>query len=83
MKRSGMIQTKKEKIKEAKISEEVETRKHLVDTMGERGNISPQKIAQHGEKDVESVERRTTLQRFTYIIEEEAIGRRSDWWHLY
>ena len=38
-----------------------ETRKHLVDTVGERGNISPQKIAQHGEKDVEKVERRTTF----------------------
>ena len=30
----------------------------------EEGNISPQKIVQHEEKDVESVERRTTLQRF-------------------
>ena len=38
-----------------------ESRKHLVDTVGERGNIGPQKIAQHGEKDVEKVERRTTL----------------------
>ena len=60
-----MIQTGKETIKEDNISEEVEARKHLVDTVGERGNISPQKIAQHGKKDVESVERRTTLQRFS------------------
>ena len=59
-----MIQTVKETIKEDEISEQVEIRKHLVHTVGEKGNISPQKIAQHGEKDVESVERRTTLQRF-------------------
>ena len=55
---------KKETIKEDKISEEVKTRKHLVDTVTGRGNISPQKIVQHGEKDVKSVERKTTLQRF-------------------
>ena len=36
-----MIQTEKETIKEDQISEEVEARKHLVDTSGERGNISP------------------------------------------
>ena len=59
-----MIKTGKETIKEDEISEEMETRKHLVDTVRKRGNISPQKIAQHGEKDVENVERRTTLQRF-------------------
>ena len=60
-----MIQTGKETIKEDNISEELEARKHLVDTVGERGNISPQKTAQHGEKDVESMERRTILQRFS------------------
>ena len=59
-----MIQIEKETIKEDEISEELETRKHLVDNVGERGNESPLEIAQHGEKDVESVERRVTLQRF-------------------
>ena len=39
----------------------MEAIKQLLDTMGERGNISPQKIDQHEEKDVE---RRTTLYRF-------------------
>ena len=60
-----MIQTEKETIKEDKISEEMETRKHLVDIVRERENINPQKIAQHEEKDVEKAERRTTLQKFT------------------
>ena len=59
-----MIQIENERIREDEISEEVETRKHLVNTVGERRNISPQNIAQHEEKDVESVERRTTLHRF-------------------
>ena len=54
-----MIQTETETIWEDKISEEVERRKHLVDTVEERGNISPQKIAQYREKDMERVERRT------------------------
>ena len=63
-----MIQTGKKTIKEDKISEEVETRKHLVDTVGERKNICPEKIAQHGKKDVESVERRTTLQKFAHQL---------------
>ena len=58
------IHTEKETIKEDKISKEVETRKHLVNAVAEKGNIIPQKIAQHGEKDGESVEKRTILQRF-------------------
>ena len=45
------------------ILEEMEAIKHLLDTMAERGNISPQKIDQHEEKDVE---RRTTLHRFAH-----------------
>ena len=45
-----MIQTEKEKIKEDKISEKVETRKHLVDTVGERGNITPQDCPAWGER---------------------------------
>ena len=36
-----MIQIEKETIKEDEISEELETRKHLVDNVGERGNESP------------------------------------------
>ena len=53
-----MIQTEKETTKKNQISVEVEARKHLVDTMGERGNISLRKIGQHGEKDVESAEKK-------------------------
>ena len=56
-----MIQTEKETIREDKISEEVEAIKHLKNTLGERGNIRPQKIAQREEKDLGSLERRTTL----------------------
>lgn len=56
-----MIQREKETIKDDKNPGEVEIRMHRVDTVGERGNASPQKIAKHGEKDLESVERRTTL----------------------
>ena len=41
-----MIQTGKETTKEDEISKEVETRKHLLDIVGERGNISPQMIIQ-------------------------------------
>ena len=59
-----MIQTKKEAIKEDETSYEVETRNHLMDTAGKRVNISPQEIAQYGEKDIASAERRTSLQRF-------------------
>ena len=56
-----MIQREKETIKDDKNTGEVEIRMHRVDTVGERGNASPQKIAKYGEKDLESVERRTTL----------------------
>ena len=52
-----MIQTEKETIREDEILEELETREHLVDTAGEMGNITAQKIAQYGEKDVESMEK--------------------------
>lgn len=37
---SQMSQSGKETFKQGEISEEVETRKHLVDTVGKRGNIS-------------------------------------------
>ena len=74
-----MIQTEKETIREDEIPEEVETRKHLLNTLEKRGNIRLQKITNRGEKDVEIVKRRTTLQKFADKIQEISYTNYSIW----